>query len=87
MSDNKSNPLKKVFTLVTSPIWVPVAAVGGIVHGAVKGLDKANDLSKEEGALVGVGAAAPLTALGIVTGPFTGIKKVGETMWGDDDDK
>ena len=29
--ENKT--IRKAFTVITSPVWVPVAAVGGAVHG------------------------------------------------------
>ena len=48
------------------------------------GLDEANDFGKKEGPLVGIAAAPFIVVANIITGPFKGIKKVGDAMIGND---
>ncbi|XP_060597637.1 uncharacterized protein LOC132751484 isoform X2 [Ruditapes philippinarum] len=80
MSDEEV--IKVASTVGTAPLWVPVAAAGGLVYGAGKGLDAANDFGKENGPLAGIAAALFIVGANIIAGPFRGIKKVGDVMIG-----
>jgi hypothetical protein len=51
------------------------------------GLDVANDFGKKKGPLAGIAAAPFIVAANIIAGPFKGIKKVGDTMIGNNDKK
>ena len=84
LDEDEKSTLRKVFTVVTSPIWVPVAAVGGLAAAPVKAVSESIDEGKEkDSAAKGVGSL-PGNLLGnMVTGPIDAIKKVGETMWKD----
>ncbi|KAL3864388.1 hypothetical protein ACJMK2_006075 [Sinanodonta woodiana] len=33
-----SDAIRKAMTVVTAPIWLPVAAIGGLVSGPVRGV-------------------------------------------------
>lgn len=48
------------------------------------GLDEANDFGKKYGPLAGI-AASPFIVVGnIITGPFKGVKRVGDALVGKD---
>ncbi|XP_045172524.2 uncharacterized protein LOC123534367 [Mercenaria mercenaria] len=85
MADKGDNEAIRTAAAVgTSPLWVPAAAAGGLVYGAGKGLDEANDFGKKHGPLAGI-AATPFIVVGnILAGPFRGIKRVGDAMVGKD---
>ncbi|KAL3864381.1 hypothetical protein ACJMK2_006069 [Sinanodonta woodiana] len=86
-----SDAIRKVMTVVTAPIWLPVAAIGGLVSGPVRGVIDAvetgentegNDAKKAAKAI----GSLPGSVVGrTVTGPFVAIGVVGKSLWGDDD--
>ena len=46
LDEDEKSTLRKVFTVVTSPIWVPVAAVGGLAAAPVKAVSESIDEGK-----------------------------------------
>lgn len=84
--EGKTNPLKLFFTVITSPIWVPVAGVAGLVTAPVRGIIDSVEYAEENGesdaekATKGI-ATAPGFIIGrAVTGPFEMIGDVGKMM-------
>ena len=86
MSDKEvKSGLRKFFTVVTSPVWVPVAAVGGLVAAPVQAVGDSIDEAKDtDNAAKGVGSLPGNFVGRVVTNPFKAIGKVGEAMWDDD---
>jgi len=82
MSDK--NTIRKLFTVVTAPVWVPVAAVGGLVTAPFKAAkESVNDAEKSDSVAKGIGMY-PVNLMGnIVTSPFKAVGKVGEALFDD----
>lgn len=81
---SEKSGLRKFFTVVTSPIWVPVAAVGGLAAAPVMAIiDSVEDGEKADNAAKGVGTLPGNVVGRVVTNPFKAIEKVGEAMWDD----
>ena len=86
MSNTENKGLRRLFTVITSPVWVPVAAAGGLVAAPVRAVKESVEEGKRKGAVKGVGNL-PVNMVGsVVATPFQAIEKVGEAMWGKDDD-
>ena len=86
MSNTDNKGLRRLFTVITAPIWVPVAAAAGLVAAPVRAVKESVKEGKTKGAVKGVGNL-PVNVIGsVVVTPFSAIEKVGEAMWGKDDD-
>lgn len=82
--DKEKKGIRRVFTVLTSPIWVPIAAAGGLVTAPVEAVKKSMEEGEREGAAKGVGNLPGNVIGSVVTSPFEAIGKVGEAMWGKD---
>lgn len=83
MAEEENTTIRKAFTVITSPIWVPVAAAGSLVAApfqAVKDSVEVADKTNSPGA--GVSSYPGNAVVRVVTNPFKGVAKVGEAMWG-----
>lgn len=84
MSDNKSG-LRRLFTVITSPIWVPVAAAGSLVAAPFQAMGDSHKVAnKTESAGIGVISYPGTTVVRAVSNPFKAVAEVGEAMWGED---
>lgn len=80
MSDSNSG-LKTFFTVITSPIWVPVAAAAGVVAAPFTAV---SDSADEKNAAKAVGSYPGNLVGNVVTNPFKAIGEVGKMMSGND---
>uniref|UniRef100_A0A8W8I0Q3 Uncharacterized protein n=2 Tax=Magallana gigas TaxID=29159 RepID=A0A8W8I0Q3_MAGGI len=87
MAENDENKtIRKVFTVVTSPLWVPVAAVGSLVAAPIQAVKDSKEVAeKTDSAGAGVSSYPGNAVVRLVTNPFKGVVKVGEALWGKDD--
>lgn len=77
--------IRKVFTVITSPIWVPVAAASSIVAAPFQAIDDSVKVAnKVDCAGAGVVAFPGQCVVRAVTNPFKAVAEVGESMWGKD---
>lgn len=86
MSESDENKtIRKIFTVITSPIWVPVAAASSLVAAPIQAIDDAvNVANKTESAGAGVASLPGTTVVRAVSNPVKAVAKVGESMWGKD---
>lgn len=73
--------IKVALIVGTAPLWVPVAAAGGLVYGVGKGIMSADDFEKKNGSFGSV-AWPFIVGYNIISGPLKGIKKVGDVLIG-----
>uniref|UniRef100_A0A8W8HZM7 Uncharacterized protein n=1 Tax=Magallana gigas TaxID=29159 RepID=A0A8W8HZM7_MAGGI len=76
---------KRFFTIVTSPIWVPVAAAGSLAAAPFQAVGDSIDVAdktKSEGA--GLSSYPGNAIVRVVSNPFKAVAEVGEAMWGKD---
>lgn len=87
MAENEENKtIRKVFTIVTSPLWVPVAAVGSLVAAPIQAVKDSKEVAeKTDSDAMGVSSYPGNAVVRIVTNPFKGVVRVGEALWGKDD--
>ncbi|KAK3590254.1 hypothetical protein CHS0354_041332 [Potamilus streckersoni] len=87
-----SDFMRKAMTIITAPIWVPVAAVGGVISGPIRGIKDAVENGEQSGGSDADKAAKTIGALPgsvvgrTVTGPFEAIGYIGKSMWGDEEE-
>jgi hypothetical protein len=83
MAEEENTTIRKAFTVITSPIWVPVAAAGSLVAAPFQAVKDSKDVAdKTDSAGAGVSSFLGNVAVRVVTNPFKGVAKVGEAMWG-----
>lgn len=80
MSDNNSG-LRTFFTVITSPIWAPVAAVAGVVAAP---FTAAADSADSDNAAKAIGSYPGNLVGNAITNPFSAIGNVGKIMSGND---
>jgi len=82
LSKSQKSVLRKVVTVITSPVWVPVAVAGGLIVSPVKALaDSVEDAERTSNAAKGVGMF-PINLVGnALTLPLRAVGAVGETMF------
>ena len=84
MSDD-NNTIRKIFTVITSPIWVPVAAASSLVAAPFQAIgDSVNVAKKTDSAGAGVASLPGTAVVRVVSNPFKAVAEVGESMWGKD---
>ena len=69
--------IRRVVTVVTSPVWVPVSVAGGLVWAPVQA-----DKKSKDGTAKGVVKLPINMVRSVVTSPIDAVEKVGEAMWG-----
>lgn len=86
MSESDENKtIRKLFTVITSPVWVPVAAASSLVAAPFQAVnDSVNVANKTNSPGAGVASLPGTTVVRVVTNPFKAVAKVGESMWGKD---
>lgn len=81
-----NDPLKTFFAVITSPIWVPVAGVAGLVAAPVRAIDDAVEYADKNGdsdadkVAKGIATAPGFVVGRVITSPFEAIIGVGERM-------
>ena len=74
--------IRRVLTVVMSPVWVPVSVAGGLVWAPVQAVKKSIKNAKKDGTAKGV-VKLPINMIrSVVTSPVDAVEKVGEAMWG-----
>ena len=84
MSDEDRKGIRRLFTVITAPVWVPDAAAGGLVAAPVRAIKRSVEEGEKEGAVKGVGSLPENVVGSVVVSPFEAVNKVGEAMWGKD---
>lgn len=75
--------IRTFFTVITSPIWVPAAAIGGLIAAPVKAIvDSVEDAEESDNAAKGIGHFPGNLVGNVITSPFKTIKQVGEKLSG-----
>lgn len=83
--DTSKSGIRRFFTIVTSPIWVPVAAAGSLVAAPFQAVgDSIEVADKTESAGAGLSSYPGNAVVRVVTNPFKAVAEVGEAMWGKD---
>ena len=77
--------IRRAFTVISSPVWVPVVAVGSLLAAPIQAVKDSKEVAdKTDSAGAGVSSFPGNTVVRAVTNPFKGIVKVGEALWGKD---
>ena len=77
--------LRRFFTILTSPIWVPVTVAASLVAAPFQAIEDSvgvADRTKSSGA--GLVSYPGNAVVRVVTNPVKSIAYAGESMWGDD---
>lgn len=86
MSEEEENMhIRRAFTVISSPLWVPVVAVGSLLAAPIQAVKDSKEVAdKTDSAGAGVSSFPGNTVVRAVTNPFKGIVKGGEALWGKD---
>lgn len=82
MPDDGKTGLRRFFTILTSPIWVPVTVAASLVAAPFQAIGDSVDRTKSSGA--GLASYPGTAVIRVATNPINSIACVGESMWGDD---
>ena len=85
MPDDGKTGLRRFFTILTSPIWVPVTVAASLVAAPFQAIADSVDVAdrtKSSGA--GLASYPGTAVIRVVTNPINSIACVGESMLGDD---
>ncbi|XP_078318150.1 uncharacterized protein LOC144620638 [Crassostrea virginica] len=76
--------IHRAFTVISSPLWVPVVAVGSLLAAPIQAVKDSKEVAdKTNSAGAGVSSFPGNTVVRAVTNPFKGIVKGGEALWED----
>ena len=82
--DSDKSAVRKIFTVLTSPIWVPVAATAGLVTAPFKAIgDSVKEGDEKNSAARGIGSLPGNVVGNVITTPFSAVKYAGDAMWKD----
>lgn len=83
--DDDKSGIRRFFTIVTSPIWVPVAAAGSLAAAPFQAVGDSIDVAdKTKSAGAGLSSYPGNAIVRVVSNPFKAVAEVGEAMWGKD---
>ena len=82
--DGDKSAIRKIFTVLTSPIWVPVAVAAGAVAAPFKAIgDSIDEGEKNKSAARGIGSLPGNVVGNAITSPLSAVISVGDAMWDD----
>lgn len=74
--------IRRFFTIVTSPIWVPLTVAGSLAAAPFQALGDSIDVAdKTKSAGSGITAFPANTVVRAVSNPFKAVAEVGDSLW------
>lgn len=74
--------IRRFFTIITSPIWVPLTVAGSVVAAPFQAVGDSIDVAgKTKSAGSGITSYPANTVVRVVSNPFKAVAEVGDSMW------